>query len=252
MLNLFETYSNYYYLILILQGICVFHSIRRGNQSKWIWLIVFLPLFGSIAYIFTEIIKKQHVSKIQKDVVTIVNPGGKLKELEKTFQFSDTFTNRVALADAYLAINQFDKAISLYEPALQGVFNDNEHVVKQLITAYYQVGRFEDINRIAPRIRKSVNFSKSHSNLLFAKALDKAGQLQLAEDEYRAMNHRYANYEARYEYGEFLLRHKRPEDAAFQFKDIIDEGEHMNRREKANEKIWLEKARMEWEKLMNG
>src|ERR1700752_5406024 len=99
MFPFFENFYNYYFLVVLLQGICVFHSIRRGTQSKWLWIIVFLPLIGCIAYLFTEVIKKRHVSTVQSGVQNMVNPSGKITDLEKKFKFSDTLTNRVALAD---------------------------------------------------------------------------------------------------------------------------------------------------------
>ena len=247
----FENLYNYYYLVLILQGLCVFHSIKRGTQSKWLWLIVFLPLIGCIIYVFSEVIKKRHVSVVQNTVQTIANPGGRINELEKRFKFSDTFANRVALADAYLASNANEKAIALYEPALTGVFDDNEHVVKQLIQAYYNLGQYGKIVAIAPKVTKTFDFSKHRANLLYALALQELGKSAEAEKEFNAMNHRFSNYEARYCYGNFLLKQKRKEDAALVFHEIVDEAQHMSRKEKGSSKVWIDKAEREWSTIMN-
>jgi hypothetical protein len=247
----FENYSYYYYFVLGLQAICVIHCLRRGTQNKWIWLIVFLPLIGSIAYIFTEIIKKQHVSSVGSNIGNVLNPGGKIEKLEKNFRFTDTFTNRMALAEAYLENGMTQKAIDLYEPGLKGMFSDNELLIKQLILAYYRVERYEDIVRIAPRIVNTLDFSKSQANLLYALSLEKTGKNDLAEKEFRSMNHRYSNYEARYHYGKFLLAQNRYEDAAAVLHDIVDEAQHMNRGEKGSSKVWIDKAKQEWNKLMS-
>lgn len=136
MFNIFGSFGEYYYIILILQALCVYHSIRNGSHGKWIWLIIFLPLVGCLIYLFTEVLNKRQVSSLQTDVVKLVNPGGRIKELEKKFQFSGTFANRVALADAYLAKGMNENAIELYEPALTGLFENNEHVLEKLIHAY--------------------------------------------------------------------------------------------------------------------
>lgn len=250
MFNLWEELYNYYYIVVLLQAICVFHSIRRGHQQKWIWIIVFLPFIGSLAYIFTEMVKKQHVSAIQSTAASIVNPGGKISDLEKRFKFSDTFINRVALADAYLENGMNEKAIELYEPAVKGVLQD-EHVIRQLIQAYHNVGRYEDIVAIGPKVANTMNFSKSHASLLYTLALEKAGRTDLAEKQYQAMNHRYSNYEARYRYGMFLLSLNRREDASLVFYDVVEEGENMSRREKGNTAVWISKSREELQKLMS-
>ncbi|MBC7862386.1 MAG: hypothetical protein IAF38_05380 [Bacteroidia bacterium] len=249
MFGLFEGFYNYYYIVLIFQAICVFHSIRKGNQQKWIWIIVFLPLIGCLAYIFTEIVKRHHVSSIQSTAASIVNPGGRLSDLEKKFKFSDTFANRIALADAYLENRMYEKAIELYEAALKGIFSDNEHVIKQLIKAYHNTGRLEDIILIAPKVLNTIDFSKSQSNLFYAFALENTGKFDLAEKQYKAMNHRFSNYEARYNYGGFLLSQNRTEDATSIFYDVVAESEQLSRQEKGKSAIWINKCKEEWAKL---
>ncbi|PBQ31292.1 hypothetical protein CNR22_05775 [Sphingobacteriaceae bacterium] len=250
MYDLFGSFSEYYYFILALQALCVFHSYRKGNQQKWIWIIVFLPLVGSLVYIFTEIVKRNHVSDIQEKAVAFVNPGGRIKNLEKNFKFTSTFTNRVALADAYLESGMFEKAIELYEPALTGIFHDNEHILKQLIHAYYQLDRMDEVVRTGLKITNAMNFSKSHTNLLYALALEKTGNTSLVEKQYQAMNHRFSNYEARYNYGCFLLRQSRIEEAGLIFFDIVEESERMSRREKGGVTLWIDKSKEEISKLV--
>lgn len=250
MFDFLGVFYQYYYLVIALQAVCVFHSIRKGNQQKWIWIIVFLPFIGSLAYLFTEVIQRRHVSVVQNTVGSLVNPKGRIHELEKQFKFSDTFTNRVALADAYLENGRNQDAIALYEPTLSSTFSTNEHVIKQLIIAYYNTGRYEDVARIAPKVVNSMYFSKSRNNLLYALALEKINQPGLAEQQYKAMSHRFSNYEARYLYGDFLLRQNRKEDAALVFYDVVEESQHLKRSETGGEGAWINKAKSEWEKLM--
>lgn len=238
----FQYFNDYYYIIIALQAICVFHSFRTGNQSRWIWVIIFLPLVGCVAYLFMEVLNRQHVSSIQADVSKLVNPTGKIKELEKKFLFTDTFANRVALADAYIDKALYQKAIDLYEPALKGLFENNEHVIEQLIFAYYKLERFHDAAKLAPRISKKLNFTKTRANLLYALSLEKIGEVSSAESEFKRMNHRFSNYESRYNYGEFLVRSNRIEEADEVFASIVNEGKHMSRKEKGYSKVWIDKA----------
>ncbi len=251
MFDVFSNFYDYYYIILLLQAICAIHSIRRGTQSKWLWIIVFLPVVGSIAYIFTEIIKKRDFDNVQSNVVNIVNPTGRIKALEEQFKFSNTFANRVALADAYFAGGKLEKAVELYEQGLTGLFEDNEHVISQLIQAYYQFEQYEKILSIAPRISKAIEFPKSRACLLYALSLAKAGQTKEAETFFLKLNNRYANYEARYLYGEFLINNQRKEEAALVLHEIIEESQNLNRREKAASKEWIEKATSTWHAIMS-
>jgi hypothetical protein len=242
---LFSYLGDYYYLILILQAICVIHAVRTGNQNRWIWLIIFLPLIGCAIYFFTEILTKRHVSSIQSDVVNIVNPGAKIKDLEKKFKFSDTLANRTALADAYLEKGLYEEAIKYYEPALTGLFDSNEHIINQLIKAYFAIERFEDVVRIAPRIAGNFNFAKNRSAILYAIALEKTGNAEAAEKQFKALNHRFSNYEARYQFGQFLIRQDKIDDADQVYSDMVNEGSNMSRKEMGDSKQWIDKAAKE-------
>lgn len=44
------------------------------------------------------------MQQAQSGISNIFNPGGSIKRMEENLRFSDTFSNRVTLADAYLAI----------------------------------------------------------------------------------------------------------------------------------------------------
>jgi hypothetical protein len=250
MFDLFEDVYEYYYLVLLLQALCIFHSIRRGNEQKWIWIILFLSLIGCLVYIFSEIIKWQHLSAIKSTATHIINPGGLINELEKRFKFSATYANRITLADAYLNAGMYEKAIALYEETLQGVFQNNDHVMQQLIHAYFETDRFEEIVPLGARLTNTMNFSKSRTNLLYALALEKTGRWELVEKQYQAMNHRFSNFEARYHYGIFLLGQSRNEDASLVFFDMVEEWEQMSRSEKGQASVWINKAKIELGKLV--
>ncbi len=245
----FFLHPYFYYIIIGLQAVCVFHSIRKGNQSRWIWLIVFLPLIGSIAYIFSEILTKRDLHGVQSSVGAIINRGGRVKDLEEKLRFSDTFNNRVALADAYLSGGQPDKAIELYESVLTGAFSDNEFVISRLVMAYYEKERYADLVAIAGKAKKSAEFKRSRAPLLYALALEKIGKTELAEQEFKALNGRFSAYECRYEFGMFLKRQGRDKDACAIFEEMLEEASHLSAREKRDNRTWLNKAREELESL---
>ena len=242
MMQFFQGFSQYYVLVIGLQGVCAFHSIRRGTQSKWIWIIVFLPLVGSLAYIFTEIIQRRHVSSVQEGVATIINPTGRIRKLERVLKFSDTFANRTALADAYLAGGNYTQAVNLYESCLTHLFSNSEDVIKNLIQAYFHLGRYEDIIQLAPRVAGDLTFLKSPASLMYAISLEKCNLPEQAEQAYAKLNLRFSNYEARYRYGLFLLSTGRRQEALKILQGIIDEAQHMTRSEKGTSTGWIQKA----------
>ena len=238
-------FYNYYYIILGLQAICVIHCLRRNNQQKWIWIIVFLPLIGCIAYIFTEIFTRREIDQVTTGVNSVFNPSGKIRKLESRLQFADTFENKIALADAYLAAGATEKAIALYESSLTGYFTENEYVSAQLIAAYAIMKRYEEIIPIAKRIYKLPQFARSRAHMLYAVALEHTGNKEQAEKEFKMMSSKFAYFEARYNYGLFLYRDNRIDEARSVFTEMLNEKDHLTGFEKRNNFKWFNEAREE-------
>ena len=237
--------NNFYYITIALQLICVIHCIRKGNQNKWIWIIVFVPLVGGIAYIVTEMFTGREIQQVQSGIGSILNPSGSIRKLEENLRFSDTFNNRIALADAYLATGQTDKAVELYESSYTGAFTENEQLLKQLIIAYSLQQRHKDVIPMAQKLYSTPQFARSKVHLLYAMALEHTGNIEQAEKEFKLMNVRYSHFESRYQYGLFLQRGHRMQEAKDIFTGMISESAHLSSRERNSDRIWFAKAKEE-------
>jgi hypothetical protein len=246
---MFFANSYLYYIPIALQAICVLHCIRSGNQNKWIWIIVFLPVIGSLIYLFSEVFTGREIDQVSSGMGQVFNSNGSIKKLEQQLRFSDTFHNRIALADAYLAKGYTNDAIALYEQSLTGVFTENEHVIKQLIIAYANVSRFADILPLAKRIYNSPQFAKSKVHVVYALALEHAGNKEQAEKEFKMMNSRFAYFEARYQYALFLARNGRKGEAVQLLDDMVAESTQLSSRERRYNAQWIAQAREELRKL---
>jgi hypothetical protein len=74
------------------------------------------------------------------------------------------------------------------------------------------------------------------------------GNSQAAEMEFKKMKARFSAFEARYQYGMFLLRAERTEDARLVFKDIADEAPYLSPRERRTNRLWISKAKEEFKR----
>lgn len=248
-MEIFSLYGKYYAVFLILQIICVVHCIRKGNQQQWIWLIVFLPAIGCLIYLFMEIITKRDVAVVQSNLDKVIRPTGRIKDLKRELEFSDTFENRMALAQAYLHSGMYNEAIELYEASLTGIFANNPHEVMQLMAAYFEVERYADVIELTQRVKNSPDFVKSHARVCFALSLEKTGQLELAENEFVAMKGRFSNYEARFTFGQFLMRRNRTDEAKAIYTEILSEASRMTRGESRNSRHWFQQTKEAMGKL---
>jgi hypothetical protein len=241
--------SIYSYIILGLDIYCVMHSYRRGTLNRWIWLIVFIPIIGSIIYIYSEVLSNRRINTPKIDVGAVLNPGGKLKKLEDELRFTDTFANKVKLADAYLDAGYTDKAVDLYTASLTGAFAENEYVMAQLIIAYYQQQRYAEVITLAKKLYKLPQFPRSKAHIYYALSLENTGDMEAAETEFKAMKGRYSYFEPRYHYGLFLMRADRADDAYNVFTEMLDEERHLGPIEKKTNRIWFARAKDELKKI---
>jgi hypothetical protein len=247
------SYGSYYYIIVGLQIFCAVHSYRRGTLNRWIFLIIFLPLIGSIIYIYSEVLSNRNnfrsTIKPTINVGAVLNPGGNIKKLEEELRFTDTFANKVKLADAYLAAGLTDKAVDLYKASLTGAFAENEHVMMQLIVGYFEQGRYEEVIPLAKKLYHLPQFPRSKAHILYAMSLENTGNTEQAENEFKAMKGRYSYFEQRYQYGLFLMRAERYEDAEKIFTDMVNEEPQLGNMEKRNNRQWFAKAKEELRKI---
>lgn len=241
--NMFYGNNPYYYFIIGLQALCVIHCLRKGRENGWIWFIIFVPFIGSVAYIFTEIFSRRDLQNVGDGLGAVVFSAGRIKKLEQQLKFSDTFNNRVALADAYLGTGQVDKAIHLYESSLTGAFTENEYVLKQLIVAYYNTQRYNDVLPIARKIYRLPQFARSRAHILYAVSLDKTGNTAQAEQEFLQMKGRFDNFEARSQYALLLERTGRLQEAKKIWNELLEEESQLTSRERRAARTWFSQAR---------
>lgn len=239
----------FYYISIVLQVICVLHCIRKGTQQKWIWLIVFVPYIGSFAYFFSEILPRRNMGDLQEGLGSLfISPAARIRRLEQNLQFANTFNNRVLLANAYMMAGRTEEAIELYSTSLTGAFSENEYVINRLIEAYFKMGRYPELIELTKKVYSTPGFVRSQAHLFYARALELTGDPEGAEREFRKMKGRFADFEARFQYGLFLQRAGRDGEARQMLEDIVKEGPHLSSRERRANYLWIQKSKEELKK----
>jgi hypothetical protein len=237
MFQILRFFPSYLYVIsIVLQVICVLHCLRNNNQQRWIYIIIFLPLVGCLIYFFSEIVNGRNLGDIQSGLGTILNPTGRIRRLENNLRFADTFNNRVMLADAYLGIGRVDEAIELYTSSLTGAFTENDYVFRQLIAAYFIKQRYADLIPLAKKIYNHPEFQRSRGHIQYACALGYIGDKEGAEREFKKL---------KAQYGLFLEKIGRTDEARHIFREMTDEARHLSPREKRSNRAWILKAKEE-------
>tara|TARA_R110002073_G_scaffold139232_2_gene289284 strand:- start:60145 stop:60741 length:597 start_codon:yes stop_codon:yes gene_type:complete len=152
-----------------------------------------------------QVYNKRDAAVITEEITSIINPTKKIKELQAKLEFSDTFQNKVDLADAYLETNDVEAAIKHYEMALEGRFQNDYYTQKQLVLAYDRLGDADKVVSYAEKIQDHVEFKNSNTQFLYGKALAALDRFKDAEKQLVQINNSYANYEERLEFAKLLI-----------------------------------------------
>lgn len=219
----------WYYIILALQAYCIYHVFKNRMPYYWAILILLLPPIGAIIYIITQVYNKRDAEKITSEITHIINPTKKIKDLEKRLEFSDTYQNRVNLADAHLENKDYQNAINHYKEALDGNFQNDFYVIKNMIEAYHSLEDYKSVVQNGEQIKVHPEFAKSRTQFLYGLALVKEGKLVEAEENLSAIDIRFSFYDERLIYAKFLLDIHKKEEAKEILEALLSEGQHMTK-----------------------
>lgn len=237
----------YYYLIIALQAYCFYHLYTHRNAYYWWFIILFLGPIGCVIYLITQVYNKRDAEKITDEITHIINPTKKIKDLEKQLQFSESYQNRVNLADAYLEIKDNQNAIHHYLESIEGNKQNDLYVIKQLIQAYFNIEDFENVVIYAEKIKDNTAFKKSRSQFLYGLALEHLERLDEAEFNLKQIDVRYSFYDERLVYAKFLLSQNKKSESKEVLEEIFSESQHMTR---PNKKLFRNTIQ-DVEKLLN-
>ncbi|MCF6348011.1 MAG: hypothetical protein L3J20_06900 [Flavobacteriaceae bacterium] len=219
----------YFYLILALQAYCIYHSIKNRNDYYWIFIIFFIPVIGSLIYLITQVFNKRGLETVQDNLVAIINPTKKVIDLKKQLEFSETFQNKVNLADAYFEISDYKNAIIYYTDALDSLFSRDTYVISKLMEASYYVEDYKSVTTYYQDLIGKNEKIKPENQLIYGLTLDKLGKTTLAEGELKKIDIEYSNYSERLQLAEYLIQQNRKEVAKKILDKIYDESKHFTK-----------------------
>ena len=232
----------YFYLIFAVQAFCIYHVLKNRSEYYWIFIILFIPAIGSLIYLFTHIFNENDIKKVSGDLNSIINPTKKVKDLEKRLAFSETFQNRVNLADAYFEIKDYPNAIKYYEDAITKDNHYDDFVIIQLIKANYLNNNFEQTVFYAKKVKDSPNFLGTKAQFFYGLALKELGNLDLAEKQLIQIDKRYSNYKERLMLAKFYNENNEVEKAKDILNEIFTESQHMTSQNKRKYKATIKEV----------
>src|SRR5215467_5608490 len=102
------------FLILpyIVQALLIVHVIKTGRNQLWIWVLLFVPVGGGLAYLVVEILPEMFRSRTAQRAARgfkkAIDPGADLRRAENEARVAGNVATRQRYAEELLRHERYD------------------------------------------------------------------------------------------------------------------------------------------------
>ena len=244
------------YITYFIQILLVIHVLKTGRNRYWIYLLIFLPLIGGIAYLVIEILPEFSGSiqgqRAMRGVRDAVNPGAELQTHQAAWDQSPNADNARRYAQALLNQGLYSQANEVLDQALAGFFSTEPSLLLLKAKSKFDSGDYEECIQILELLQEAnPEFKSAEGHLLYAQALEAAGKTDKALEEYRKVSLYFPGIEARYRLGLALDAAGNKSEAINEFELLFKDAEVAPAHFQKSQKKWLTLARTKIKQLQD-
>lgn len=237
-------------LSIALQIACAVHAVRTGRPMYWVFILLIGSYIAVAIYVFAEVLPNMGnnpgARRAVRGLRDKVDPERGKRLAGRKLDLADTLENRSALAEQSLRSGDYQRAAELYRSSLKGLYKTDPQLMLGLAKAQFALGLFQETKEtLDALIAANPNFRSAEGHLLYARAIEEAGDLQAALHEFETLAPGYPGEEGRARYGMLLKRDGQLEKAREVFSEIVkrvNAGPKYYRRE---QREWVEIAERE-------
>jgi hypothetical protein len=239
------------YLILalpiILEVLLIVHVIRTGRNTLWIWLIIFLPMAGGIAYAIVELLPQLLNSRTaqttRRNFKRALDPEAQLRRLKDEAQVTQNVASSQRYAEELLRHDRFAEAADIYRKILTGLYAHDPDLMLGLARAQFGGGDPAAARAtLDEAIHMNPGFRSPEGHLLYARALEAEGNIQKALAEYQVLSTSYPGAEAAVRYAQLLKAQGRVEESRTVAKDLLEQARIAPAHYRKAQRDWLDTA----------
>ena len=213
-------------ILFLIEISLIVHAAKTGRFWPWGFVILFIPVFGALAYVLVELLPEWFGSAqgqtARRRMVSTLDPGRRYRALCDQLEVTDTIANRAALADECLTLGKFDEALGHYDHVLALPMGDDAIYALGKARAQFGLGHPQDAVATLDDLRKRwPDYQSAEAHLLYARALEESGRTDDALFEYQALANYYPGAEARARYGFLLDKAGRRAEAKVVFTELL-------------------------------
>jgi len=237
----------YLALPIILEVLLVIHVLKTGRNTLWIWLIIFLPMAGGIAYtlveLLPELLRSRTLRTTGRSVKLALDPGGQLRRLQVEAQVTHNVASSQRYAEELLRHERFQDAAAVYRKILSGLYEHDPNLMLGLARAQFGGGDASAARAtLDEAIRMNPDFRSPQGHLLYARALEAEGNPAKALEEYQVLSTSYPGAEAAVRYAQLLKTQGRVEESSTVAKDLLEQARIAPAHYRRAQRDWLDSA----------
>jgi hypothetical protein len=242
----------YWLLPILFQVALVIHIVKTGRNTLWIWLVIFVPLVGALAYFAVEILPgllgSRTAQRAASGLRKTVDPHRDLREASQKLAVNDSVDSRRKVADQLFDRGRYDEAIEHYRAAMTGIYSREPLLMLGLAKAQFAKKQIAEARATLDElIANNPDFKSPEGHLLYARALESEGNTEKALAEYKALTKYYSGAEAMYRYASLLKRQGQVEQGNAMLKELLANSELAGAVFRKENREWLEAAKKEVE-----
>jgi hypothetical protein len=240
----------FYIISIVLPLIAIVHLLRTGRDMRWLFLIIFLPMVGAIAYFVIEILPSFTQSPGARGAMSrarrSIDPDRGVRERALDYERSRNVETASRLAGELTKAGRYDEAIKVCQDARTGLFEDDPKILLALAGAQFTAARYTDAVATLDYLRdKNPGLRSADGHLIYARALEEGGQTQRALEEYSALAGYFPGAEARVRQALLYKKLGEREKAAELFAAILKDARLAPKHFQRSQREWIEIAERE-------
>ena len=213
-------------VVIVLQITLIYHAAKTGRLRPWAFIILIVPLLGSLAYIVVELLPEwlgsHDVQQARRRFANKLDPEKQYRELSDRVVITDTIANRAALAAECVEIGRFEEAEHHYDHILSLPMGyDPIYALGKAKAQFARKRPSEALATLDDLQRTWPDYNSTEAHLLYARALAEAGRTNEALEEYHALLDYAPGAEAKVRYGLLLKLVGRLGDAKLVFNEFL-------------------------------
>lgn len=181
------------------------HAVRSGQNNYWLFILLAFPFLGSVVYFFSVYLSNsrlQHQArKLTSSAVRALDPTREVREAQAAFDYSPTAQHEIRLAQALLATDQAQAALTHFEASLKGPFANDLDIRWGAAQAAYEAGQPQTALRHLQAIAQTnIHYRAEPVGLMVAKSYAALGDQEMARKSFKFAHQQSSSFDVTAEY----------------------------------------------------